>query len=292
MRLTEMWKTSEKPTISFELFPARNEKGAGKLVKVIDKLAATQPNFVSVTFGAGGFTREGSYQLVKKLKEEKGLEVLPYFTCIGLGPDDIASIANAYQELGVESLLAVRGDPPRNKEGYEPHPESFAHASDFISFLKQRTDLCLGAAGHPEGHIEALNKEKDIEFLKLKVECGAEFIIANYFWDNQYFFNFMESVRSAGIQVPVLPGVMPIFSEKLMRNLAALCGATITEEIESNLAALPDEKGALLNFGVELATRQCRELLKSGVPGIHIYTMDKSKSAVRIVKALREEGLV
>ncbi len=292
MRLTEMWKTREKPTISFELFPARNEKGAGKLVKVIDKLAAAEPDFVSVTFGAGGFTREGSYQLVKTLMEDKGLELLPYFACTGLGPDDITSIAKAYEDLGVDSLLAIRGDPPRDKEGYSPHPESLAHASDFLTFLKSRTKLCLGAAGHPEGHIEAQSKDKDIEFLKLKEECGAEFIIANYFWDNRYFFDFMERVRAAGIQIPVLPGVMPIFSEKLMRNLAALCGATITEEIESGIAALPDEKGALLSFGVEFATRQCRELLKSGVPGIHIYTMDKSKSTVRIVKTLREEGLV
>ncbi len=292
MRLIDMWKTRGRPTISFEVFPARSEKKETKLVKVIDKLAALEPDFVSVTFGAGGTTREGSLKLAKKLKEEKRLEVLPYFACYGLGPDDIKAVVDGYRDLGVDNILAVRGDSPRDSD-FTPHPGSLSHASDLLSFLKPEYDLCFGAAGYPEGHAEALSYDKDLEFLKLKVACGAEFIIANYFWDNRYFFDFLERVRAIGIEVPVLPGVMPIFNVKIMQNLAELSGATITEEIKSGIAALPEgDKGALVDFGVELATRQCRELLERGAPGLHFYTMDRSKPVARIVKTLREDGLV
>ena len=160
MHITDLWQPGSKPTISFELFPARTDKAAANLAKAIDKLAALGPDFVSVTFGAGGSTREGSYELVKKLKQDKGLEVLPYFACYGLGPDDIVAIVTDYLELGIGSLLAVRGDEPRDLEGFTPHPESFAHASDLLAFLGSRfEDLCLGAAGYPEGHVEAESSE-------------------------------------------------------------------------------------------------------------------------------------
>ncbi|MCP4600647.1 MAG: 5,10-methylenetetrahydrofolate reductase [Proteobacteria bacterium] len=293
MRLTEILKNREKPTISLEFFPARSEKAETKLAKVVDKLVALEPDFVSVTFGAGGSTREGSYNLVKKLKKEKNLEVLPYFACWGLGPDDIMSVVNGYRDLGIDSLLAVRGDRPEGQEDFKLHPQSLPHASDLLAFLGSSCDLCLGVAGYPEGHIESESPGKDLEYLKLKVESGAEFIIANYFWDNRYFFEFIERVRAIGIEVPVLPGVMPIFNVKIMRNLASLCGATITDELRVGIETLPEgDKGALLDFGVRFAAGQCRELIENGVPGLHIYTMDRSKSVIKIVESLRKDGLL
>ncbi|MHC4863708.1 MAG: methylenetetrahydrofolate reductase, partial [Planctomycetota bacterium] len=182
---------------------------------------------------------------------------------------------------------------PRDEEGFEPHPESLPHASDLVSFIRPRYDFCIGVAGYPEGHIEAESKAKDLEYLKLKVDNGAEYIISNYFYDNQYFFDFVERCRAVGIDVPILAGVMPIYSIKMMKMLAGLCGATITEEVRQGLEALPEEdKEAIINFGVEFAVRQCKGLLAAGVPGLHIYTMDRSISTVQIVERLRTDNLL
>jgi len=293
MKLIDMWRSSERPTLSFELFPARTEKAAANLEKAIDALADLKPDFASVTFGAGGSTREGSRQLLEKLKREKGLEVLGYFAGFGLGPDDITAVLDSYQAMGIENILVVRGDPPREAEEFQPHPDSFPHASDLLAFVRPRYDFCMGVAAYPEGHIEAESKAKDLEYLKLKVDTGAEYIICNYFYDNRYFFDFLERCRATGIQLPILPGVMPIYSVKMMDILANLCGATITPEIRDGIAALPEgDTGALLGFGIDFAVRQCRELLEAGAPGIHIYTMDRSPSAAGIVGRLRGEGLL
>ncbi len=291
MHLDQIWSNRDKPTVSFELFPAQNEKAEDKLTKIIDKLADAKPDLVSVTFGAGGKTREGSHKLVKRLKQEKNLEVLAYFAGYRLGPEEITSVLDGYRDLGVDNLLVVRGDQPQ--DDVSPHPESLPHASDLLAFIAPRYDFFLGAAGYPEGHIEAQSKERDLAFLKLKVDRGARFIIANYVYDTPCFFDFRERCAAAGIDVPIVPGVMPIYSVKMMERLAALCGATIPDKIRQGLSMLPpDLKGAITEFGIALAIKQCRELLRQGVPGLHIYTMDKSKSALAIVGQLREDGLL
>ena len=293
MKVTDMWRSRQDPTISFELFPARTEKGAKNLEKAIDELAALKPDFISVTFGAGGSTREGSRQLVEKLKNEKGLEVMAYFAGYGLGPDDIIAVLDSYQAIGVENVLIVRGDEPRDQEDFKPHPDSLPHASDLMAFVRPLYDFCMGVAAYPEGHIEAESKEKDLEYLQLKVDNGAEYIICNYFYDNQYFFDFVDRCRATGINIPILPGVMPIYSVRMMEILAGLCGATIVDELRQGIAALPaDDKEALLNLGIEFAVAQCQELLKAGVPGLHFYTMDRSLSTMGIFNRLRSDGLL
>ncbi|MCL5103576.1 MAG: methylenetetrahydrofolate reductase [Armatimonadetes bacterium] len=292
MKLTDNWKTSQKPTLSFELFPAKSEKAAEGLEKAIETLAALKPDFVSVTFGAGGSTREGSRQLVEKLKREYGLRVIAYFATYGLGPEDIVAVLDSYQAIGVTHVLAVRGDLPRDKD-FQPHPDSLPHASDLVPFIKSLYSFHIGVAGYPEGHIEAVSKEKDLEYLKLKVDMGAEYIITNYFYDNGFFFDFVKRCRAIGIEVPILPGVMPIYSVKMMEMLAGLCGATVTDEVRRGIAALPEgDQEALLAFGIDFASRQCAELLEAGVPGLHIYTLDRSESAVGVVNRLRDEGLL
>ena len=219
--------------------------------------------------------------------------MLGYFAGFGLGPDEITSVLDSYRALGLQSILAVRGDEPRELEGFEPHPQSLPYASDLVAFISSRYDFCLGAAGYPESHIDAQSKDKDIEILKLKVDNGAEFIITNYFYDNQYFFDFVDRCQTAGINVPILPGVMPIYSIKMMEMLAGLCGATITEDLRQGLGALPEgDTQALNKFGIEFAASQCKELLTAGVIGLHIYTMDRSSSTVGIVKRLRADGLL
>lgn len=293
MKLTELWNYSAKATISFELFPARTEKAAERLPRTIDDLAALNPDFVSVTFGAGGSTKEGSRQLLDMLKSEKGLRVVGYFAGYGLKPEDITAVLDSYQELGIENILVVRGDIPHDREGFQPHPESFTHASDLVKFIHPRYDFCIGVAGYPEGHIEAESMETDLQYLKLKVENGAEYIITNYCYDNQFFFDFVRRCRAIGIEVPIIPGVMPIYSIKMMESLAKLCGATIPEQIQQGLAELPEaDKQAVLNFGIDIAYQQCKGLLDEGVPGLHIYTMDRSKTTTEVVTRLSSERLL
>ena len=293
MKVTDLWSQGRKPTVSFELFPPRSPKGAEKLDKTIDALAALRPDFVSVTFGAGGSTREGSRQLVEKLQKDKMLEVVAYFCGYGLGPEDITAVLDNYQALGIENVLVVRGDEPKDLEDFESHPESLPHASDLIEFIRPRYAFCLGTAGYPEGHIDCESKGKDLAYLKLKVENGADYIISNYFYDNRYFFDFVQRCRALGIDVPILAGVMPIYSVKMMKMLAGMCGATITKEIREGIASLPeDDKEALLNFGIDFATNQCTELLRAKVTGLHFYTMDLSRSTVEIVNRLRADELL
>jgi methylenetetrahydrofolate reductase (NADPH) len=293
MKATDYWTCDSKPTVSFELFPPRSDKAADKLEKVIDELVAVKPDFVSVTFGAGGSTREGSRQLIEKLKNVKGQEVIAYFAGYGLGPEDIKAVLDSYRDLDIKNILVVCGDPPHDKENFEPHRQCLPHASDLLEFIRPQYDFCMGVAGYPEGHINAESKDKDIEYLKLKVDNGAEYIISNYFYDNRYYFDFIEACRSAGITVPILAGIMPIYSIKMMEMLAGLCGATITDEIRRAIAMLPeDDKDALANFGIDFAVRQCKDLLKASVPGLHFYTMDRSRSSVAIIENLRNDGLL
>jgi methylenetetrahydrofolate reductase (NADPH) len=292
MKVADLWSSRERPTVSFELFPPRSPKAAADLGKTIEALSALKPDFVSVTFGAGGSTREGSRQLVETLRREKGLEIIAYFAGYGLGPDDVRAVLDDYQAVGVENVLAVRGDPPR-EEGFRPHPDGFQHASDLVAFIRPRYRFCLGVAGYPEGHVEAPSREKDLECLKRKVDLGAEYVVCNYFYDNRYFLEFRDRCRAAGVGVPILPGVMPIYSVKMMEMLAGICGATITDEVRRGIAALPEgDKEALAAFGIDFAARQCRGLIAAGVPGLHFYTLNQSRSSVGIVDRLRKEGVL
>jgi methylenetetrahydrofolate reductase (NADPH) len=293
MKLSELWRSQSAPTISFEFFPAHDAKAEANLGKAIDKLAELRPDFVSTTFGAGGATRQGSLGLAESLKRARGLEVLAYVAGYGLGPDDLGTVLDGYRDVGIENVLCVRGDVPRLDSTFVPHPQSLAHASDLLAFVRERYDLCLGAAGYPEGHVEAPSREADLGYLELKVARGASFIISQYCYDNRFFLAFVERCRARGIEVPIIAGVMPIYNVKVMENLAKLCGATITEAVRSGLGALPEgDKDAVHDFGVRFAVEQCRELLAAGVRGLHFYTMDRSKSVLEIVAQLRAAGAV
>ncbi len=291
MRIVDRFRLKGKPSFGFEFFPAKTPKAQENLDRTIEKLAALAPDFVTVTFGAGGSTRVGSRQLAAFLKHKKGLEVIAYFAGYGLGPEEIGEALTGYSENGVENILVVRGDPPRDP-AFRPHPGSMVYASDLLDYIRPRYSFCLGAAGYPEGHVHAESPERDADFLKRKVDRGAEYILTNYFYDNRFFFDYVERCRARGVNVPILPGIMPILSLKLAESIAATCGASIPEAVRSKLAAIPEEdKKASADFGIELAERQCRELLAAGVPGILFYTMDRWESVSEIVKRLRAGGL-
>ncbi len=293
MNLINFLSKKQGPTVSFEFYAVQDEESFNKVVAAAEKLIALKPDFVTVTFGAGGTTRDGSYQLVKKLKTDKKMNVIPYFAGYGLGPDEIKTALNGYRDLGAATVLCVRGDCPRDMDNFQPHPQSFQYASDLITFVRGGYDFCIGAAGYPEGHQEAESKEKDLEYLRLKVDNGASFIITQYFYDNNFFFEFVDNCRQRGIKVPIIAGVMPIFSVKMMESLARLCGATITPVLREGLGKLlPNDKEAVVRFGIDFAVRQCRELINRGVQGLHFYTMNRSRSSSEIVSQLRTERLI
>jgi methylenetetrahydrofolate reductase (NADPH) len=292
MPVTKLWKPGNKPTIAFEFFPPKTPKAAENLANAVARLAECRPDFVSVTFGAGGSTREGSRQLAEKLHRTLGLDVIAYFAGYGLGPEEITAVLEDYRAAGVENVLVVRGDPPRDPD-FRPHPDSLTYATDLLAFIRPRFPFCLGAAGYPEGHVKAASKDSDADFLKRKVDEGAEYVLTNYFYDNRFFFDYLERVRSRGVTVPIIPGVMPIYGVKLTDTLAATCGASVPDSLRHLLAKLSDEdKEGVTAFGIEYAADQCRELLAAGVPGLLFYTMDRWESTAGVVHLLREDGLL
>jgi methylenetetrahydrofolate reductase (NADPH) len=274
-----------------EFSPPRSEKAAETFGTLVDNLSKLNPDYVSVTFGAGGSTRDGSYQTVKQIMVDKNLPTVAYIAGYGLSPDEITGVLDNYKTLGVETIFVIRGDEPR-EDDFTPHPDSLSYASDMIAFIKERYDFTLGCAGYPEGHVEAESLEKDIEYLKLKVDNGAEYIVAQYFYDNNFFFDFCKKCRKSGINVPIIPGIMPVYTVKMTNILSEICGATITNELRKRLDAVDaDDKNAVLNLGVDFAVEQCRELLREGVDGLHFYTMNRGKSTTEILNRLKNEGI-
>ncbi len=291
MRATERYKT-KRPVISMEFFPFRDDKTAENFNKTIDTLAPLNPDYLSVTFGAGGSTREGSAQTINTIVKEKKLPCVAYIAGYGLSPDEICRVLDHYQAQGIETIFILRGDQPRDT-GFVSHPDSFAHASDLISFIGGRYDFDLGCAGYPEGHVEAPSLEKDIEYLKLKVDAGAQYVVVQYFYDNAYFFDYEKKCRRAGIDVPIIPGIMPVYTLKMTRALSKICGTKIPGKLAQKMNTIDGEdKAAVLDLGINFALDQCRELLEKGVSGLHFYTMNRSHSTREIIRRLEREGLL
>ncbi|MDY6904633.1 MAG: methylenetetrahydrofolate reductase [Thermodesulfobacteriota bacterium] len=291
MRVTDLYQ-KKQPVISMEFFPPRDEKAEAKFSGLVDDLSQMNPDYMSVTFGAGGSTRDGSYQTVKTIMKDKNQPTVAYLAGYGLGPDEITGVLDNYKDMGVETIFVIRGDEPRNAD-FTPHPDSFAYASDLIQFIRERYNFTLGCAGYPEGHIEAESLEKDIEHLKLKVDNGAEYVVTQFCYDTRFFFDYVEKCRSAGIQVPIIPGIMPVYTVKMTHILAKVCGATIVDALQQQLDAVDaEDKAAVLDLGINFALEQCRELLKQDVAGLHFYTMNRARSTTAIISQLKEEGLL
>jgi len=286
MSVRDVFKNKKTPVISFELFPARNEKAVNRQNKAIQNMLKLNPDFMSVTFGAGGSTREGSYDLVKKLNEFNGPEIVAYVAGYGLAPSVINTIVESYIDLGIESIFCIRGDKPQ-KSDFQTHPDSLMFGSDLIKHVDKQFDLCIGGAGYPEGHKDAVSFDEDLENIKRKVDNGAEFIISQYVYDNNIFFDFVEKCRAKGITIPILAGVMPIYSVGLMENLAKTCGTTITDDLRDGLSQIDiEDNKTVASFGVDFLVPKCSDLIKNGVDGLHFYTMNKSKSVKNILEAI------
>jgi methylenetetrahydrofolate reductase (NADPH) len=277
-----------KPCFSFEFFPPKTPEGEANLWSALEDLKALEPGFVSVTYGAGGSTRERTLQLVSHIKERTGIEAMAHLTCVSHTQEELLSIVEALKAAKMENVLALRGDPPKGSTEFKAVPGGFRHASELISLIRENTDgLCIGSACYPEGHPENPSREQDLKFLKDKVDAGLDFLITQMFFDNAFYFDFVERARRIGINVPILPGVMPITSFEQIDRMTRMCGATVPVRLQMQMEKVKDDAMAVTQLGVAHATVQCLELLQRGAPGVHFYTLNKSSATRMILSALR-----
>lgn len=276
-----------RPSFSFEFFPPKDSDGFEKLFTTIEQLESCQPTYVSVTFGAGGSTRTQTINLVGRIKSEIGLESMAHLTCVGSSQEELYSILDILQEKGLQNILALRGDPPQGHDKFEKPENGFAYANELVKFIRKHYDFCIGVAGYPEGHIECSDKKIDLENLKRKVDAGADFIVTQLFFDNRFYFDFVERARAIGINIPIIPGIMPILNVKQTQRFTKMCGATIPEALIKQLESSQDEPETVRKIGVEHATLQCEHLLQEDAPGIHFYTLNRSNATLKILESLR-----
>ena len=278
------------PSFSFEFFPPKTDEAFDTLVETIRELQKLHPTFVSVTYGAGGSTRRRTIDVVAKAKGELGQESMAHLTCVGSTEKELRDVLDELRTQGIENVLSLRGDPPAGTDVFEKTPGGFGYANELVSFIKENYDFCLGVAGYPEGHQEADDFDTDLANLKLKVDAGADFVITQMFFDNRFYFDFVVQARAIGIDVPLIPGIMPILNLGQIKRFTQMCGASIPEELLERLEAIKEDADAVRQCGVEHAAQQCRELLEGGVPGIHFYTLNRSTSTRDIFENLKAVG--
>ncbi len=286
MRIRELLSCG-RPSISFEFFPPKDDQGVRRLEQTIASLADLRPSFVSVTYGAGGSTRDQTLDLVARMRPEFGIETLAHLTCLGASRNELDAILRRLERSGVENLLALRGDPPHGDLRFQPHPDGFQHADELVAHVRRHYGFCVGGACYPETHVESPSSDLDLFHLKRKVDAGCEFLITQLFFDNQKYFDFVSRVRAMGIGVPVIPGIMPITNVSQIERFTKVCGASIPNSLLTELQMLRDDHHAVLSLGVAHATAQCLELLQRGAPGIHFYTLNKSPATRTILTAIQ-----
>jgi methylenetetrahydrofolate reductase (NADPH) len=285
MKISDILSTG-KQTISFEFFPPKTDEGLESLFKTIDRLKVYRPDYVSVTYGAGGSTRDRTEDIVIRIKDETGLRVMSHLTCVAQTKEDVHNVLVRLEEVGIENVLGLRGDPPRGEEKFVPAEGGFLYASELIAHIRENFDFGIAGACFPEGHLDSVDLEADIAYLKKKIEAGADFLITQLFFDNRDFFDFMDRAERAGIHLPVIAGILPILSTPQIRRFTALCGAKIPPELDQQLDRFADDDDAVREIGIEHATTQVEELWRSGVAGVHLYTLNRSYSVSRLLDSL------
>jgi methylenetetrahydrofolate reductase (NADPH) len=278
---------TRRPVVSFEFFPPKTPEGDHNLLeKTIPALLKARPDFCSVTYGAGGSTRDKTLMIVDRIQREHRLTAVAHLTCVSSTRDQIASLLEQIRSMGVRNVLALRGDPPGGGE-FAPTPGGFEYSSQLVRFIRERTDFSIGVAGFPEGHVACKEgKLADWAHLEEKIKAGADFVITQLFFDNADYFAFRDHLTSRGFKIPLVPGIIPIGSATQIKRFTAMCGAKIPPPLAADLERLGEDDAAAAEFGVEYATRQCRELLAAGAPGIHFYTLNKAPATIRILHNL------
>ena len=280
-------------TISFEFFPPRAAEGIPGVLDTVSELTdAYSPDFISVTYGAGGSTRHFTEEITVKAKESSGVEVMAHLTCAGQTVDELDEVLQMLEGAGIENVIALRGDPPRGENEFTVTEGGFSHASELVSHIKANYEFGIAAACYPEGHTEAASLKQDLEYAKLKVDSGADFLITQLFFDNNDYFAFAEKAAAGGIGVPVIPGILPVLSGPQIRRFTSLCGSKIPEDLDAELNRLGDDDDSVRELGINYAARQVEGLLAAGVPGVHFYVLNRSYSVSRILDRLGIAGHV
>ena len=280
----------QKRTVSFEFFPPREADAVSGVVDVIKGLSRYNPDFVSVTYGAGGSTRAFTEEITVQLASETSLEVMAHLTCVAQSQDEVHGVLSRLEQAGIENVIALRGDRPQDMDADAVFPGEFSHATDLIQHIRQHFDMGIAGACYPEGHTESQDLDTDLQYARMKQDLGAEFLITQLFYDNSHFYDLLERAEKTGIEVPIVPGVLPILSTPQIRRFTSLCGATIPADLDQKLERFADDNRAVREIGVEHATRQVQDLWANGVPGVHFYVLNRSYSISRILQELRLDG--
>ena len=292
MRFPEYFKDGGKPIISFEIFPPKTDKGMEPLLEIIPELVALGPDYITVTYGAMGSTQHRTLEIASLIKNVYKMETACHLTCVGASRNELDEILRRISESSIRNIVALRGDPPQGDKTFIPPPDGYAHANQLVDHIRRlesekgQEPFGIAVAGYPEKHIEAPSMEIDIANLKRKVEAGSDIIITQLFFDNKFFFNFVERARTAGITVPIIPGLMPILSVKQIKRITSMCGSSIPHELQLELESAADDDEKASEIGICQCIRQARELLQHGVSGIHFYVLNKSTHIHKIIKAL------
>ncbi len=277
-----------EPTLSFEFSPPKNPAGWATLYSTLGEITKYTPDFVSVTYGAGGSNRQKTIDLVSRIERELEIESVPHLTCVGHSRRELEDILSSLQNAGIRSLMALRGDAPKSDPSYKPHPDGFAHASDLIAFVRENFDFQIGCAFYPEKHPDAPHLEDDIRWLRVKQESGASFATSQLFFDNEAFFQFRDKAIKAGVTLPLIAGILPVTSLGQIRRIFELSGREAPRKLLDFLGEGDDKE--VMQRGIDFAIAQCRDLLENGVAGLHLYTFNRALSSARITKALRGSG--
>jgi methylenetetrahydrofolate reductase (NADPH) len=287
MRIDEILASRERPAFSFEFFPPRTPEGEKSLYAALAALKPLSPDFVSVTYGAGGSTRDKTIEIVSRIRDEIGLEAMAHFTCVGATVEQLRATLDEMSRLGFENVLALRGDPPAGQEVWTKTEGGLEFSHELVALIDRDYDFTIGAACFPETHIHATSPEDDIRYLKEKVGAGTQFLITQLFFDNALYFDFVARARAIGIDVPIIPGIMPITNIAQIEKITGMCGATIPPKLRRELEVRREQPDAVQDFGVAFATLQSAELLAGGAPGIHFYTLNRSPATRAILSALK-----
>jgi methylenetetrahydrofolate reductase (NADPH) len=275
-----------KPSLSFEFFPPKTPEMERKLWDSVQQLAPLAPAFVSVTYGAGGSTRERTHATVKRILQETALKPAAHLTCVNASRKEVDEVARGYWQAGVRHIVALRGDPPQGMATYTPHSQGYSYACELVKGLKRIGDFEISVAAFPETHPESKNFEKDVDALKKKIDAGATRAITQYFFDTHLYFDFLELVRKAGITIPIVPGILPIGNFAQVKKFSAMCGATVPDWLEKLFAGLDDKPDLRFETAVNVASEQCRELLEAGVTHLHFYTLNRADLTMAVCRNL------
>lgn len=276
-------------TFSIELFPPKTDKGYANLLKTIDKMAALKPDFISCTYGAGGGSRDKTLEIVEHIEKKHAIPSMHHLTCVMHTKDEMHDIVKQIKEHGVNNILALRGDPPKDNPDWSPGPDDFKYSSELVAFIREHFghDFSIGVAGFPEGHILCPDRDQDAQYLKTKINNGADFVITQLFFDNKDYFEYMGRLKNIDVEARIIPGVLPITDYNGLLRFTKICGATVSDEVHTIFEPIKDNPEAVMEAGIKFCIEQCQRLLDAGAPGIHFYALNKVHPVDEILKAIR-----